>query len=442
MSMQLTPEFLRQRLAEMNAGRPPPARLWIAFSGGADSAVLLHLAAGLSDRPPVTAVYVDHGLNPASAAWAGRAESFAAGLGVELVVHSATVTETGAGLEAAARDARYRCFESLLRQGDWLLSAHHEDDQAETLLLHLLRGSGVLGLAGIAPLRSCGAGWLARPLLDVSREQMLDYAERESLEWIEDPSNQDNRFDRNFLRNTVLPAMRKRWPALGRRLRRSAELAREASDLQDALAAIDLAAAGSPDRLQIPAVQSLDDSRQRNLLRYALRRQQLPTPPAARLQQITRALFSARDDAQPLVTWNGVEARRYRGELFLRAPLPALESVGRLLRPGTEVSLGEGLGTLRLEKTRGRGIREELAEAGLEISGRRGGERLRPSVASANRALKTLMQDAGILPWMRDRLPLLVHDGRLVAVADRWIHEDDCATGGYAVRWNQPPTLK
>ena len=438
--MLLTPEYLAQKLSELIAGHPPPARLWVAFSGGVDSAVLLHLAAGMSDRPPLSAVHVDHGLNPASVDWARQAEAHAAGLGIDMVTRSARVVETGAGLEAAAREARYQCFESLLGKGDVLLSAHHEDDQAETLLLHLLRGSGVLGLAGIAALRTCGAGWLARPLLDVSRKQIVDYAMRERLEWNEDPSNQDNRFDRNFLRNRVLPGMRKRWPALGRRLRRSAELAGEASELLDALAAIDLASAGSPHRLHIAVLQNLDDNRQRNVLRYALRTQHLPTPPAARLQQITSALFSARDDAQPLVSWNGAEARRYRGELFLQAPLPGLDS-GTVLRPGTEVHLGKGLGTLRLEKTRGRGIREDLVEAGLAVGARRGGERLRPSAASATRALKTLMQEAGILPWMRDRLPLLLHDGRLVAVGDRWIHEDDCATGGYTVRWDESPTL-
>ena len=439
--MILSPQFLAQKLAELTYDAATAGRLWVAFSGGVDSAVLLHLASGMKDGPAIRAVHVDHGLDPQSGDWAQRARAFAAGLDVIFVAMQATVEESGAGLEAAARESRYRAFESVLEPGDWLLSAHHEEDQAETLLLHLLRGSGVLGLAGIAAVRDCGDGRMARPLLDVGREEILDYAARHDLNWTEDPSNRDHRFDRNYLRHAVMPVLRERWPASARRLRKSAELAGEASQLQDALAAIDLASAGPPDRLDIAALKRLDIIRRRNLLRYALRAQKLATPPAGRLGQIVSELVTARDDAQPHVCWDGAEARRYRGQIFLMAHLPSLQPAG-VLKPGAAVSLGEGMGELRLEKSRGRGIAAVLAEAGLEICERRGGERLRPSASGATRMLKTLLQEEGILPWMRNRLPLLTHDGQLVAVADRWVDEAACASGGYVVCWDEPPTLR
>jgi tRNA(Ile)-lysidine synthase len=439
--MTLTPKYLEQKLRELALDDARPRRLWVAFSGGADSAVLLHLASHIRGDTPLIAVHVDHGLHADSRQWAKHAETFATSLGAEFVGMRRSVSDIGSGIEAAAREARYECFESVLEDGDWLMSAHHQDDQAETLLLNLLRGSGVLGLAGIAARRPCGAGTLVRPLLDVSRQTLLDYADGQRIAWIEDPSNSDSRFDRNFLRNEVLPGLRSRWPALGKRLTRSAELAGEASDLLDVLAAQELAAAGRADRLNVAALKSLSPARQRNLLRFAVRSLGLPPLPASRLQEILSTVLDARDDAQPRVEWAGAEARRYRGILYLHSVAsPILVENGRLL-PGQELALGPGLGRLSLVRAGGRGINPQLAEAGLLIRCRDGGERLRPAAGAATRTLKSLLQDAGILPWMRDRIPLLVHNERLVAVADLWTESDACSEDGYSVHWAERPAV-
>lgn len=439
--MAFTPEYLRRRLDELAGDGPAPSRLLVAFSGGIDSAVLLHALTRTTVNAAITAVHVDHDLHPDSGNWVARCEAFARSRQLDFIAHRVRIEDTGSGIEAAARDARYRYFESLLKDGDWLLSAHHEDDQAETLLLNLLRGSGVLGLAGIAGRRPCGNGFLVRPMLDVARSDIDDYARCEGIDWIEDPSNRDQRFDRNFLRNEVLPRLRERWPALSGRLRRSAELAGEANDLLGDLAALDLEQAGQPHRLRLRVLRSLAPSRQRNLLRYALRELELPAPPSGRLQQIVDEVLTARPDAQPLVNWPGVEVRRYRDHVFLLQKSTVADPVKATLSPAAGVELEAGFGRLRLERSGESGIDPHIAEAGLEVCYRTGGERIRLNDDARRQKLKTLLQDAAVVPWLRARIPLLKAGGNLVAVADLWTDAAYVAENGYVVHWDDRPEL-
>jgi len=214
-------EALLRKLAELAdlAGRPD--RYVIALSGGLDSTVLTHALATAHDErsTPVLAVYVDHGLQKESAVWSRHCAAFAATLGIEFLSVQADVDEhSGTGPEAAAREGRYAVLQTLIRTGDWLLSAHHKDDQAETLLLNLMRGSGPAGLAGIAEVRPFSVAWLVRPLLSVSQRELRDYATEHELDWIDDPSNQDRHFDRNYLRHEVMPRLEARWPDVASRL--------------------------------------------------------------------------------------------------------------------------------------------------------------------------------------------------------------------------------
>lgn len=443
--MTLTANTLSDRLNEL-AGDACPERYVVAFSGGLDSTVLLHALVAVVDSgaipcAPILAVHVDHGLQEDSMAWASHCETVAAVLGVAYRGEIVRIDACDDGVEAAARRARYDCFERLLEPGDWLMSAHHQDDQGETLLLNLLRGSGPLGLAGIAASRPLGAGRLIRPLLDVSRGELEAYAARCDLLWQEDPSNRDNRFDRNFLRNDVLPLLKRRWPAASARLARSAALAAEASDLLDALAAHDLGPAGAPTRLDVVRLQMLSTARQRNLLRSAIRQAGLPSVPAKSLDTILTDVLAAREDAEPLVSWAGGEVRRYRDAVYLLAPLPALPPAPITLVPGCPVDLGPGVGRLRLERGDGAGIDPALADAGLDVDFRVGGERLRPLRHEHTRKLKTLLQEAGIVPWMRGRIPLILSDERLVAVADLWLSAEHSVAGGYVVHWGEHPSL-
>jgi tRNA(Ile)-lysidine synthase len=437
------------RLAELRERNGAPRRYLIAFSGGIDSSVLLHALVSSTDehQTPIVAIHIDHGLHDDAPDWAKHCEKVAAGLGVEIICKSVTVDiDSGLGLEAAARLARYDAFAELVEEGDWLLSAHHEDDQAETLLLNLMRGSGLGGLAGIGESQRFGRGMLVRPLLGISGGEIKTYAAEQGLQWIDDPSNLDTRFDRNYLRRKIIPALEKRWPGVALRLGRSAELAGEASELLIDLAELDLAAVATntrPDRLDIDGLKSLSEMRQRNVLRHAARKSGLPSPPAMRLYQTTRELIPAREDAQPLVVWPGAEVRRYRGKLYLLAEMaPEEELVGAKLRAdGRWLDLGKASGQIRLEAGIYGGIDCEAVSRGLSLRFRRGGEEFCPAGRKRTHKLKKLLQEDGVVPWMRQRIPLLYSGDRLVAVADLWVAASASRSSGYRVRWRNHPAL-
>ncbi|MBT8087685.1 MAG: tRNA lysidine(34) synthetase TilS [Gammaproteobacteria bacterium] len=438
--MTLNESYLSSKLAELEAVAGPPARYLVAFSGGLDSTVLLHALAG---RPvPVIAIHIDHGLQPDAAAWDRHCQQVAADAGVDYRCLEVEVAlDSGKGPEAAAREARYRALQAEMAAGDWLFSAHHREDQAETLLLNLIRGSGPAGIAGIGELRRFAPGWLVRPLLDIERVSLLDYAEANGLAWVDDPSNYDRRFDRNFLRHEVMPALRSRWPDIAARLNRSARHAGEAAQLLKELAAIDLDTLGaSPGRLPLDGMSKLSPARQKNLLRYALRQLGLPTPGEMQINRILDEVIPARDDAQPLVDWTGGEVRRYRGALYLgpQTPDSLPESVSTR---GSPVSLGAGLGTLVFEPGVERGLSKRLVEQGLRLAFRRGGEEIKPFGHGHTRKLKKLLQDEGVVPWMRERLPLLYAGDELVAVGDLWLAADAVAEPGVGVRWIDRPAL-
>ncbi len=444
--MTFGPDALLERLEALETAANTPDRYVIAFSGGLDSTVLAHALAETRGRhgKSLLAVHVDHQLQAESARWTDYCCDLAARFGIEFVAERVAVDNTDSlGIEAAAREARYAALRRHTRGADWLLSAHHRNDQAETLLLNLMRGSGPAGLAGIGLLTPFAGGWLVRPLIDVPRSALEAYAAAQGLRWLDDPSNDDLRFDRNYLRHDVLPALEQRWPGVVERLARSAELAGEAARMLEELAAIDLQRVGGrATRIEIEGLLELSDARQRNLLRYAIRRAGLPVPGAARLATVIDSVLRAREDAQPRVAWQGAEVRRYRGTLYLLPPLgePSWPPDGRELdaRP---LALGPGMGTLRLEPGAPRGLSGPVVERGLQVRTRRGGEQIRPAGRTPTKKLKKLLQDEGVVPWMRDRLPLVFAGEELVAVADLWLAADAVSEPGTAVHWDGRPEL-
>jgi tRNA(Ile)-lysidine synthase len=443
--MTFNTDRLLEKLAELQDAEP--LRYLVAFSGGLDSTVLLHALAQGADRHrvPVTAVHIDHGLHPESPAWARHCRRVAEAFGCAFLEGKVIVAgnEVAAvGLEAAAREARYAALRELMRAGDVLLSAHHQEDQAETVLLNLMRGSGLAGVAGIGAAQPFGAGLLLRPLLNVARRELLAYAGSLDLEWLDDPANVDARFDRNFLRREIMPRLTERWPAAARRLQRSAELAAESAQLLDELATLDLAALGTARRLDIARLTRLSAARQRNVLRYAIRSLGLPPAPSTRLQQALTELVPARPDARPLVRWPGAELRRYRGRLYiLSEPAPLPEAAPGRLYAGAELYPGPGLGRLRLEPEASGGLDPAIVDRGLDVRFRAGGERIRPAGREGTRPLGKLLQESGVVPWMRDRLPLLYAGNDLVAVADLWLAAEAVAERGYAVSWTEKPAI-
>ena len=393
---------------------------WVAFSGGTDSTALLHAAATRADHPPGTlrAIHIDHGLHPDSLGWAEHCRRICDALGVPLVVRRLNLKPIhGASLEATAREARYCALADVLRPGDLMLTAHNQDDQAETLLLALLRGSGVHGLAAMPREAGLGRGRLVRPLLDVPRAVLEQYVRSFGLSWIEDPSNASLLMDRNYLRNSVLPLLRLRWPGLSATLARGAGHCAEAAQLVDGVAAelLEACAGGHPGTLGIRALGALQLPHRKAVLRLWLRRRGFALLDTRHLARILDEVLPARADADPLVAWSGCEVRRYRDDLFALAPLPPPPGASRIPRaPGgmpPVLELPAGLGWLQWEDV------SDGSEPAPTVRFGATGQSCRPSPTSRRRTLKNLFQEAGIPRWLRPYVPLVFSGDILIAVA-------------------------
>ena len=434
-------DSLGRNLAELPGA---PRNFAVAFSGGADSTVLLAAICRLTPRPEVRALHVDHGLHPDSKTWERCCRAAAAALGVGYRSLRCPVEAVpGESLEARAREVRYRALKELLAPGETLLTAHHADDQLETVMLRLLRGTGVRGLRGIAPLRPFGAGFLARPLLGMSRAEILAAARDWGLEWIEDPSNRDTRFDRNYVRAELIPRITERWPAAARTVGRAASQMAQAQQILDEAALAD--APGDPERTECTVLRDLSPVRRRNVLRYSMVRLGLSMPDTRQMDELLRALDVRRRDAKTTVQWPGGEARIYRDRLYLLEPLPAASPRGYSgeVSPARPWSGPEG--KLRLVSGAARGLPADWAEAGFSVRFRKGGERFRPMGRAHSRPLKKWLQEAGVPPWLRARIPLLYREDTLVAVGDLWVanaaadQADDRSR--WQVQWTDHPRL-
>ncbi|HKJ10313.1 MAG TPA: tRNA lysidine(34) synthetase TilS [Gammaproteobacteria bacterium] len=427
------------------AGLPAAGGYWVAYSGGLDSRVLLEL---LAERRgalpgPLGAVHVDHGLHPDAPRWAAHCAGVCRGLGVPLVqLRANAAANAGDSPEAAARRARYGVLADWLPAGHCVLSAHHRDDQAETLLLQLLRGSGPRGLAAMPVAAPLAGGTLVRPLLEVDRATLAGVAQARGLDWIDDPSNADTDYDRNLLRHQVMPVLRARWPSASASLARSARHCADTAKLADTLAALDLQALQGtrPGTLSLAALRKLAPSRQRNVLRYWLRREGFAVPSAAVLGRILKDIPEARGDAEPRVCWAAAEVRRYRDQLYVLQALPSVDRGAEYCwQPDSPLELPASAGTLEAVPATGSGLAARFAGCGrLRVRFRRGGELFRPHGRPHRRALKKLFQEAGVPPWERERVPLLYVDGELGAVAGFWVGEGFQASGdepGIELRW-------
>lgn len=427
----------------------PARRFVVAFSGGCDSTVLLDLCRRVVPRMAggaLRAVHVDHRIHPDSHRWARHCVAVAAELGVACeVLALADATAGPGGPEAAARAARYGALEDNLAAGEVLLTAHHLDDQLETVLLQLLRGAGVAGLAAMPAVTAFGAGWLLRPLLAWRRAQLGAYARRRSLMWLDDPANAEDRYDRSYLRRHVLPPLLARWPVAAASAARSARHCAAAAGLVDEVADADAAAADAgAGRLSVAGLRALSAPRRAGVLRHWLRAHALPAPTERQLLEALQALLDAPGDAAPLAAWPGVEVRRYRGRLYAMAPLPEPPALRWPLGRSQRLALPARLGVVALREAAGGLGVERLAALPLSVRLRRGGERLRPRAGGPRRELKTLLQEAEVVPWMRGRLPLLYAGDSLVAVAGLWrAAEFDAAPGEAALdfAWEQHPPL-
>ncbi|HKW37126.1 MAG TPA: tRNA lysidine(34) synthetase TilS [Burkholderiales bacterium] len=398
----------------------PAAHLVLGLSGGMDSMALLSVLAGLAARLEFSlrAVHVDHGISPNAARWAVFCAGQCARLGIPLQTEAIDVAPyRSLGLEGAARKARYEVFARV--DADFVVLAQHRDDQAETLLLRLLRGAGLRGLAAMAPLRALEGtrAKLLRPLLDVPRADIEAYARSRGLEWIEDESNADTVRQRNFLRHDVLPALEKQFPAARAAMARAASNLGEARDLLDAMAKSDLDTCRAGDAVEVPALLALGEARAKNLLRHWCETRGIQPLSAARLGELMRQLRESRVDAQTAVAAGDWRLLRYRDRLHLQPPAAVQGDLNERWNGENALPLLALGGVLKFKPEEGRGLSvDRLRAEPVTVRLRRGGERLRLDHRRPRRTLKNLFQERGVPPWRRDRLPLVYCGERLVSV--------------------------
>jgi tRNA(Ile)-lysidine synthase len=380
-------------------------------------------------------MHIDHGLHPDSADWAAHCQHICAALQLPLHIERAQVQgHAGRSLEEAARTARWSLWEQRLAVNEQLWLAHHQDDQAETLLLALLRGSGLDGLAAMPVRRPLGAGEVVRPLLEVSASALADYAAAAALHWVEDPSNTNTAFDRNYLRHQVLPVLRQRWPAA------SATIARSAAHCAAAIGVLDPIVAGwiteargqAAGTLSVRALSALEPQPRQAVLRAWLKHAGFRPPGQRRLAQVSHTLLRARADACPQVKWEGCELRRYRDDLFALAPLPPPPTPGIHWQwDGRQpLALGAGLGVLS--------VSEPAVRTSWQVGFGLSGLRARPRPDGPSRSLKAVFQSQGVPAWMRPYVPLVLLDGQLVAIAGVCLCASSGASTPNGLSWQQP----
>ncbi len=405
-------------------------RLAVAYSGGLDSTVLLTLVVSGSALP-VRALHVDHGLQGEQPDWRAHVVAACEQRDIALQVLDVQVTPApGESVEAAARTARYAAFSAALGDDELLLLAQHRDDQAETLLLQLLRGAGPAGLAAMPAAAELGESHLLRPLLGCDRAVLQDYASAHSLRWFDDPSNADDRFDRNYLRREVMPRLRERWPGLVTTLSRASDWQGEADRLASTLAAADARRfASRPARVDVSGWSALTPERQRNLLRFLCRAQSLTTPPARRLESLQALALG--DTPRGEVRWPGGEARRYRHWLHLTPPLPAPPEDAWAAAP-------DDTGTLDLPQPYGQLHYDRAALEGVVVQCRfrQGGERVRRDPDAHSTSFAAWCQREGIAPWLRLRVPLTFVGDALAVIGTRAVSPDFAA---WVPRWSGAP---
>lgn len=425
------------------------AHIYVGYSGGLDSHVLLSALVAVADAERVTAIHVNHQLSPRSWQWADHCQRVCAALGVNYLRQDVVVCPS-ASRENAAREARYKVYTDQLSAGDMLLLAHHADDQAETVLYRLLRRSGPRGLAGMPVNRPLGAGTLLRPFLCLNRETLYQYAEHNGLDWIEDESNLSRQFDRNYLRHEIVPGLRSRWPDYAQRIAAAATLCEQAEALSEDLARLDLnGLALRTERcgwsIEVPPLIALNDARKANVLRFMVRSRGLAVPGHHVIGEVIGPLLNAKTDRNPLVAWRDGQWRRFRRRLFL---LPSREIDNTRGSPLTELTrnrpwmidgklnLADGA-TLSAVPMRGAGLAAKWCDD-LSVTFRRGGEHCRPVGRAGSASLKKLFQEYALEPWLRACVPLVYCAGELAAVGDLWVCEGFQAAvnePGYVLCW-------
>lgn len=416
----LTIERIASSIEEF--AEPAGKNWWLAYSGGIDSTVLLYLLSQIVGRYPgvqLGAIHVNHKLHPDSDRWAEHCRQCCARLAVTFKLETIpTPVSGGAGLEAAARNARYQAIGRTLGKGDVLFTGHHRGDQVETLLYRLVRGAGVRGLSAMRSSRDWGQGALVRPLLKYSRASIEQFAKKQALHWLEDPSNQVEHFDRNFIRHRLLPLIEQHWVDAEKVIARASINCADSDLLEEELAKIDyeFCKGVEGNRIKIEPLGTLSHVRQINVLRRWIRWNGFQVPGREQLLSIYSSMVTSQSDTNPLFAQGGLVLRRYRGEIYALLSSPPVRQTETAWVAEQNLYFPELKKLLSIERRSGLGIRADLAksEQGLVVRFRRGGEVMR--FRGHRRKLKTLLQEWEIPPWQREQIPLIYSGNELIAV--------------------------
>ncbi len=409
-----------------------PVRRWVvAYSGGVDSTVLLHALCKVNRQLPqplpIIALHVNHQLSEYAADWQVHCQHVTHELGAECVSFAVNVELSGKGVEAAAREARYAVFESFLLPDDALLLGQHQQDQAETVILRLLRGAGARGLSAMRAHRMLGQGLLLRPLLTVTKETILSYAQQHQLAWVDDDSNQSDNYDRNFLRHHLFPLLGKRWPSVSGQLVNTARRMQQTDDLlvefaQQDMQLLDERKGRWGFSICLSELGRWSYVRRNNVLRYWCETLGYPILEETHLEQIQQQFFSASATlSSACVCWKKHEVRQFSGRFYMMPSLPAFMEGDSVYQWDAAHTLALGsAGILSLDTAE---HLITLIKADYTIGWRKGGERCTPQNRQQSQTVKKLLQEYQLETWLRDRVPLIYSGDELVAVGDLWVNK-------------------
>ena len=402
-------------------------RIGVAYSGGVDSHSLLKRLSELNlNKKNIYALHVNHGINEESDSWEKHCKGVAEGLGVNFQSYSLNLPKGSS--EDEMRSLRYEKLENWFLDGDVILTAHHKEDQMETILFRLFRGTSIKGLTGIPNTKEDSRFILMRPLLDTDKTDILEFARERKLNWIEDLSNKDDYFSRNYIRNKIIPVILKRWPNLSKAIEFISRESLQATFLLNERAKEDIDKATLGEELSLKYLSRLSDPRLRNLFRFWLDSMNI-NPTSSVVSEIISSFMNAKIDSSPIIRLkdskgNKFEMRRYNGKITL---LPEETSDHRLnIKLCWDISdeLRLDTGVLKATKNKGKGISPALVKSNLEVRSRIGGEKFCPAEKDKTKSLKKLYQESKIPPWARDRIPLIYVENKLAAVPSLWISKE------------------